>query len=209
MLGLPDPLAEGAAPRDVVRFSHLERHGPRAGDPVQRLVLPEGLAGACLTGRAAPGPAAAAPAGGPTAPPVGPVPGAGRGPALRDLDSDPRGVGVLLPDGYVEQVRVPAAPRSAASRSYKVYLCPDGSVVQSRAEAWRHHAAASRGFQSALGGNYAAVEDGSPGASSAASPGASPLPPQPDSTAFSPDVAQPNSGRRARMRAGTPSAQQP
>ena len=136
MLGRPPPNSGGpAAPRPVLRYAHLERTGPQAGDAAHRLVLPPDLVGAVLTGRAAP---AAAPA--PAAPPVFPH-AAPR--ADHELDADARGSGVLLPEGYTCVERVAAKPRgSGRSRTWKEYSAPDGTRLPSRAAAWRHAAAA-------------------------------------------------------------------
>ena len=196
MVGRPSPLAEGPEGREVLRFSHLERRGPQAGDPVQRLVLPDGLSGVALTGRTRPDAAlAAAPAAAALLRPPA------RAASVDELGSDPRGEGVLLPAGYVEETRV------ARSRSYKVVRAPDGKVLQSRPEAWRHHAmAASRAFQESIGGVYAF--GGSPSEAASSSPPGSVHPPTP-SPEPSPEVAQPNAGSSSRSACFTPSAGQP
>ena len=113
-------------------------------------MVPEGLEGAVLRGRAAPraSPPPPADAG------AGDAAGLTGGAAVRRaedsvdaLGSDPRGAGVLLPEGYVVQERVPVA-RTGGSRRYKVYIAPNGAVLQSRAEAWRRHSAHTRHCQS-------------------------------------------------------------
>jgi len=199
MVGRPSPLADGADAREVVRFSHLERRGPQAGDPVQRLVLPPGLSGAVLSGRARPdGGSASAP----SAAPAAVLRPAARAASVDDLGSDPRGEGVLLPAGYVEETR------EARSRSYKVVRAPDGKVLQSRPEAWRHYAAASsRAFQDSISGSYGFGGE-SPSASEG-EPEGSPRPPALSPVPSSPRVAQPNVGSRSRSTRVTPSAGQP
>ena len=113
----------------------------------------------------------------------------------------PRGDGVLLPEGYVEEERIPTA-RTSGSRPYKIYRAPDGKVLLSRPEAWRYFASAeaaaeaARGFR-ASAGNYEFVP---------ASPEAE-RPPSP-AAREPPVVAQPNSGPRRSARAA-PSAVQP
>ena len=145
MLGRPPPDFDSPSePRQVLRYAHLARTGPGAGDAAQRLVLPANLSGAVLTGRArpagdvpvpAPGGAAPDDAGRPVLPAAAPR-------ADHELDSDARGNGVLLPDGYSCLERVAANPRGGRSRMWKEYFAPDGTRFQSRAAAWRHAAAA-------------------------------------------------------------------
>ena len=129
MLGRPPP--GGPAPRDVTRFSNLRRAGPDAGDPVQRLRLPSTAVQEHVESLAASTPSRGAPEARP-APPA----------AVSELEAaDPRGEGVLIPPGFACEERVPRNPRSDRSRVYKVYVAPDGTVLLSRAAAWRHHGA--------------------------------------------------------------------
>ena len=147
MLGRTPPQSgEAVGPREVVRFSHLQRTGPAAGDPAQRLVLPADLEGATLTGRATP--PATMPALVPDTEEAAPVAprthGAGlAGCTLQDLDTDARGDGTLLPRGYTATERSASVPRSTRTRVWKEYFAPDGTKFQSRAEAWRHFTSAS------------------------------------------------------------------
>ena len=143
MLGRTPPGAAGPpVPRDVLRFSHLQRTGPTSGDPTQRLVLPEGLEGTGLTARNLPAAPAAGPSRADDRPAVRlPPHGAGlAGAAVADLDADARGSGTLLPRGYKVAERSAAHPTSASSRTWKEYFAPDGTRFQSRAAAWRHFA---------------------------------------------------------------------
>ena len=134
MLGRPPPNSGASpAPREVLRYSHLQRTGPGAGDQAQRLLLPADLEGAVLTGRALPPPVVT---GGAGARPVESPQAAA--PAVHELDSDARGSGVLLPEGYTCVVRSAANPTSSRSRSWKEYFAPDGTKFSSRAAAWRH-----------------------------------------------------------------------
>ena len=148
--------------------------------------------------------------------------------AVDDLRSDPRGSGVLLPPGFVEETRV-----TASDRSYKVIWAPDGTRCQSRLEAWRHYAVVeSRAFRESLTGGYEfdppsdgsdVSDDGSPPAARARRPapgsaparpgvssraGSSTRPPSPGPSA-SPSLAQPTEGVRGTRRtlaAGQPAA---
>ena len=229
MVGRPSPLDGAPGPRDVVRFAHLERRGPQAGDPVQRLVLPAALAGATLTGRSRPEEASAA-----QAPSAAPLRTAARAATVTDLCSDPRGAGVLLPEGYVEETCT-----TPTGRSYKKILAPDGGRLQSRAEAWRHYAEAAareaREFHDSIGRAYEfdAPSDGDSDGGSSSPPvgparrpvpgsaparharrrgsgsvsGSHPRPPSPELPPAEPGLAQPtvaSRGTRVTPTAGVP-----
>ena len=134
MLGLPAPGQAAPAVRQVTRFSHLRRGGPDAGDPVQRLVLPErGEVDRLLASRSAAGAGSSGEAGVRAQAPH-------ECPAVSQLERDARGSGVVLPAGYVCEERTARNPRSERSRHWKVYVAPDGTELLSRPAAWRHAA---------------------------------------------------------------------
>ena len=134
MLGRSGAAGGPAAPRDVIRFSHLERGGPSAGDPAQRV---RGT------------PRAAAIAGAEASAVDAPV---------EALESGTRGAGVLLPEGFVVEERRASRPRSTTSRTWKVYRAPDGSEHQSRPAAWRYAASVAAAAEQAAGAPEAAAE---------------------------------------------------